>query len=27
MVKPDGTGLRALPWFKAGDPLDWVQPR
>ena len=27
MIKPDGNGLRTLPWFKAGDPLDWVQPR
>jgi Tol biopolymer transport system component len=28
IVRPDGSGLRSLPWFSgAGDPLDWVQPR
>jgi Tol biopolymer transport system component len=27
LVNPDGSNLRSLPWFKAGDPLDWVQPR
>jgi Tol biopolymer transport system component len=27
LVKRDGSGLRSLPWIKAGDPLDWVQPR
>ena len=27
LVDPDGTDLLSLPWFRAGDPLDWVQPR
>jgi hypothetical protein len=27
LVKPDGTDLRALSWFTAGDPLDWIVPR
>jgi Tol biopolymer transport system component len=28
LIKPDGTGLRALPWFDgAGDPLDWIVPK
>jgi Tol biopolymer transport system component len=28
LVKPDGTGLRALPWLRSGgDPLDWIVPR
>jgi Tol biopolymer transport system component len=25
LINADGTGLRALPWIKAGDPIDWVQ--
>jgi Tol biopolymer transport system component len=28
LIRPDGTGLRSLPWFYgAGDPLDWLQRR
>jgi hypothetical protein len=28
LIRPDGTGLRSLPWFYgAGDPLDWLRRR
>jgi hypothetical protein len=28
LIRPDGTGLRLLPWLNgAGDPLDWLQRR
>jgi hypothetical protein len=28
LIRPEGTGLRSLPWFYgAGDPLDWLQRR
>lgn len=28
LVKPDGSDLRALPWFKGvGEPLDWIIPK
>lgn len=28
LVRPDGTGLRALPWLNgAGDPMSWWQPK
>jgi TolB protein len=28
LIRPDGTGLRSLPWFYGiGDPLDWLQRR
>jgi hypothetical protein len=26
LIRPEGTGLRWLPWFNGtGDPLDWIQ--
>lgn len=28
LVRPDGSGLRSLPWlYGAGEPLDWLQQR